>query len=519
MKGRMPEKSLFVALCASVIMLLVLVGTASAQDTGIPWDGPTTLPSYIGSPTNAHPVPPARAPQNPLMAENPWNNVHNDTWMSDTYDITGPLGRDPVISTTRLEAARRNAESPMFTCGCLTFDSRGRIVATCIGPGEASLVLLDPISLEVLASLHLPVNPDPAAAYGSAYMYLDNRDRAVINLTDHLWVVEQTGPADSPAFGEPINYDLTEWLAGDSIQAVMPDWQGRLWFTSRHSATVGVLDPEKYPAEGSVNVLRFEGEEIGNSPAVTADATYLVTTKRMYRLAAGANGVPYVVWQSEPYENVGYKKDGQLTAGSGTSPTILDGGKLVAITDNADAMQIVVYRTAEKLRPNEGRVVCKVPVFEPGKGATEDSLIGLGRSLIVVNQYGYRMWLNKEKNRFESSPTEPGVTRIDINDNGVDNGKACQVVWANEALAEPQVSPKMSTRTGLVYLFTREYDETGLDAYYWTAVDFRTGDVVWSQLVGTGALFDSYVPGPAIGPAGTLYVGTYGGLVALRDSR
>jgi len=403
----------------------------------------------------------------------------------------------------------------MFTCGCLTFDSRARIVATCIGQGESSLVLLDPRSLEVLAYLHLPVNPDPALAYGSAYMYLDNRDRAVLNLADHLWVVGQTGSVDSLGFDEPIDYNLSEWLKGDSVQAVMPDWQGRLWFTTRQSAIVGVLDPEKYPAEGSVNILKFDGEQIGNSPAITADSTYLVTTKRMYRLAAGPDGVPHVVWQSEPYENVGFKKDGQLTAGSGTSPTILDGGKYVAITDNANHMQVVVYRTEEKLRPHEERVVCQVPVFEPGAGATEDSLIGLGRSLIVANQYGYKIEFNQEKNRFESTPTEPGVTRVDIDD----NGKNCRVIWTNEALAVPQVGPKLSTRTGLVYLFAREYDGTGLDVYYWTAVDFRTGQLVWAQLVGTGALFDSYVPGPAIGPSGALYVGTYGGFVAMKDTR
>jgi len=47
--------------------------------------------------------------------------------------------------------------------------------------------------------------------------------------------------------------------------------------------------------------------------------------------------------------------------------------------------------------------------------------------------------------------------------------------------------------------------------YAWTGVDFRMGKMVWSQLVGTGLLFDSYVPGPAIGPNGALYVGAYGG--------
>jgi hypothetical protein len=444
------------------------------------------------------------------MGANPWNNVHNDPWMSDTYTIEGPLGQKPLVRSSTLAAARRSSTSPMFTCGTITFDSRGRIVSTCLGPGEASLVLLDPVSLEVLAFRYLPVPGNATAAYGSAYMYLDDRDRAVVTMLDHVWVVGQTGPADSPAFEDPVDYDLSAVVPqGDTIQSVVPDWEGRLWFVTRPSGVVGVFNPVTSVA-GSLPL----NEEIANSFAVTPDSSYVVTTKAMYRLAAGPDGVPRVVWRSE-YENIGATKPGQLSPGSGTTPTILDNGKYVAITDNADQMHVVVYRTAARLKPHEERVVCEAPVFEAGAGADEDSLIGLGRSLIVVNQYGYTRYFNKERNRFESTPSEPGVTRVDIDDNGM----GCRVAWTNETLAVPQVSPKMSTKTGLVYLFTRAYDQNGLDVYYWTGVDFRTGDRVWAKQVGTGPLFDSYVPGPAIGPNGALYVGTYGGFVEMKDMR
>ena len=509
------------------VLLVVITAAAlivpAANSQPIPDLAPTNLPVYVGEPAKAHPLPPPHVPQNPSLAANPFNNVHNDTWMSDVYEIPGPLGREPAILSSRLEAARRNPVSPMFTCGCLTFDSRGRIVATCIGQGEASLVLLDPLSLEVLSFRHMDVNPDPKAAYGSAYMYLDNLDRAVVTMTGRLWVVAQVGPPDHPSFADPIEYDLSPWLDfGDSIQSVVPDWQGRLWFVTRQSGKVGVLDPAKYPAGDSVHTLKFYGEEIGNSFPVTHDAVYVVTTKAIYRLTAGPDGVPQVVWQSEPYKNIGGQKPGQLSAGSGTSPTILDGGKYVAITDNADQMHVVVYHTGVRLGPHEERVVCEVPVFKPGAGATENSLIGLGRSLIVVNDYGYSLTFDKDANMFKSTPSEPGVARVDIDA----DGKGCRLVWTNETLSVPQVAQKMSTRTGLVYLFTRKYDHSvpgfepnGLDVYYWTAVDFRTGEVVWEQRVGTGPLFDSYVPGPAIGPTGTLYVATYGGLIAMWDTR
>jgi hypothetical protein len=352
-------------------------------------------------------------------------------------------------------------------------------------------------------------------------MYLDNRDRAVVTVTDHVLVFEQKGPPNHLRFKKVEDYDLSGWVAGnDNIQTVMPDFQGRLWFVVRHSGLVGVLDPAT-GAVGSVTLCKrnptdptaCEPEQIANSfpfIKVAADVSdaFVVTTKAMYRLTAGPDGVPHVLWRSE-YKNFGGQKPGQLSPGSGTSPTLVDGGKYVAITDNDDRMHIVVYRTAVDLGPKEERVVCEVPVFQPGAGATEDSLIGLGRSLIVANQYVYT-----DETTLNTAPSAPGIARVDIDP----KGKGCKLVWENDEVAAPQVSPKMSTETGLTYFYTRKYDENGLDVYYWTAVDFRTGKIVWEQQIGTGSQFDTYVPGPAIGPTGALYVGVNGGFISMQDT-
>ncbi len=128
-------------------------------------------------------------------------------------------------------------------------------------------------------------------------------------------------------------------------------------------------------------------EEIENSFAVGEDGAYIASDKRMYRFKATKNGVPRIIWK-KTYQNSGIVKPSQLNAGTGTTPTIMDNG-YVAITDNADPMNVVVYRTAKKLH-GEKRTVCEVPVFEPGASATENSLITAGRSLIVENNYGYQ---------------------------------------------------------------------------------------------------------------------------------
>ena len=88
------------------------------------------------------------------------------------------------------------------------------------------------------------------------------------------------------------------------------------------------------------------GEEIENSFAVDRGAVYIVSDKRMYRFS-DVNGRPHIDWQVT-YRNSGIHKPGQVDAGSGTTPTIMTGG-YVAITDNADPMDVVVYRTAKRL--------------------------------------------------------------------------------------------------------------------------------------------------------------------------
>ncbi len=154
----------FVALAA----LLLLIGTVSAGTpagkqpgrsaavspaiTPIPTAAKTNLPDYIGAAVKAHPLAPSRVPQNPSLAPNPFNYVHNDSWASDVYDIAGPLGRDPLVQSTTLAEARRNPNAPVFGCSGDVFDSNGRLILSCTGPGEWSLVMVDPETLDVLTS-------------------------------------------------------------------------------------------------------------------------------------------------------------------------------------------------------------------------------------------------------------------------------------------------------------------------------------------------------------------------------
>src|SRR4051794_30198803 len=115
-----------------------------------------TVPAYVSAPATPHPVAAARpAWQSAVMAPNPKNSVHNDAWQSDAYTaFGGPLGRSPEVFSTEIGR----------TCITLVFDSKGRLIGSCIkigvGPG---LYLLDPRTLDTLAFAELPYVPPPAS--------------------------------------------------------------------------------------------------------------------------------------------------------------------------------------------------------------------------------------------------------------------------------------------------------------------------------------------------------------------
>jgi hypothetical protein len=83
----------------------------------------------------------------------------------------------------------------------------------------------------------------------------------------------------------------------------------------------------------------------------------------------------------------------------------------------------------------------------------------------------------------------------------------------------PSVVTKMSLANGLIYSYTKPFQDDGISPWYFTAIDFRTGQVAWSQLAGTGQLRHNHYAPVYLGPDGTLYSGLLGGIVALKDGK
>jgi hypothetical protein len=481
---------LFRTLTHAAAALALSACAAGAAQAAVPIpEGPdaSTLPTFIGAPATPHPISGTQVPQNPFMAPNGRSNLHDDAYMTDSYERSGPLGHR--MNRTSTFMARE--------CASTAFDQRGRIVTVCVGLDGPQLQLLDPETLDTLAVFPLPPRVpsggNPFTDFsGGGYFYLDNENRAVIpTTTGHIWVVRE---AALTGFALDRDYDVTSAVPpGDKIESALPDWSGRIWFVSA-KGVVGYVDQQA----AAVRSLDTR-ESIGNSFATDeTGGVYVVSDAAMYRFDAAPGGAPRIAWRAA-YPNDGTAKPGQTEVGSGTTPTIT--GPYVAITDNADPIDVVVYRRAS------GAPVCTQPVFKKGASDTDQSLVAAGNSLVVENNYGYSGPLATEN----GGSTERGLERVDITRNG------CRTVWHSDERA-PSVVPKVSLAAGLVYTYTKEPREDGRDAWYLTALDFHSGRTVFKQLAGEGLGYNNNYAPVTIGPEGSAYVGTLGGLVELKDA-
>ncbi len=166
------------ALMASFSAQSAFAATTPATPIRSTGDAPT-LPVDIGAPVKAQPLAGVLpAWQNPFMAANPKNSVHNDAWQSDAYTTPGgPLGKH--LQTVSNEIGR--------TCITLTFDRQGRLLGSCPSiTAGVGLYMLDPRTLDTLAFMQLPSVPPLAGTNpalnttGGAYFYLDDKDRVVL---------------------------------------------------------------------------------------------------------------------------------------------------------------------------------------------------------------------------------------------------------------------------------------------------------------------------------------------------
>jgi outer membrane protein assembly factor BamB len=509
---------------ALFVTAVLTAGTlAAATATAAPTAAPVVpIPSdprdllvtgFTGQPAEPRPIAGVPVPQHPHLAANDTSNIHNDAYQTDSNTGPGPLGHDLSVTSTLL----------VGECATVTFDSRGRIVTVCVTPLGATLRLMDPTSLATLASYELPPREPGTFSFtnfaGGGYFYLDDQDRAVIStFTGHLLTVQ----VEAAALRLVDDIDISAATEGGAIQSALPDWGGRIWFVTQQGV-VGMVD-----TDGEVTSHPLpDGETIANSFAMDeSGGVFVVSTSALYRFDV-RRGRPSVTWR-QPYDAGTRVKPGQVSQGSGTTPTLIGsssapGGGWIAITDNADPrMHVLVFRRGK--RGPGASPVCEQAVFPAGLGSDENSLIAVRGGLIAENNYGYTGPLEDAPGRIPD--TVPGLVRIAVDY----RGGGCHVAWSNDRARIPTVVAKASLATGLVYAYTHpsaaELPWKGLalpdtlapDSWFFTAFDARTGRQVWSQLAGSGLGHNNNYAPVSLGPDGAAYVGTLGGLVRIADN-
>jgi hypothetical protein len=518
-KGSIGTVTRRVILLAALVLVgsLAVVALASPPPKPIPSTGTPPVKTFVGRPAVAHPIRGVRTPQNPFMAHNGTSEIHDDAWQTDVSRWGGPIGHKPQTISNYIQ----------HDCGSITFDRKGRVISVCVGVPGPQLYMFNPKTLATMATFKLPPRQSvPSNIFqdftGGGYFYLDNHDRVVAaTTTRHIYVIGETS---GPGFKLIHDYDLSKVLTSEEkITSALPDSNGLLWVVSKSDGVVLTLNFKT----GKTHYVRLghgARGEIENSFATDQHGgVYIANTRKLYRFRAGRNGVPKVVW-SVKYPNSDESKPGQVDAGTGTTPTIMPGG-YVNITDNADPMDIMVYRTAphphrtvcRKLRSGFGfqgggqcsrvplrRQVCKVPIFRKGASADENSIISAGDTMIAEDNYGYT-----GPQSLANKVTPAGIVRVDLNR----HGRGCHRVWVTHGLSTPTVVSKVAMANGLVYTYTT--DKQG--HWWWTTLNFRTGKLVYKSYSGTGFSWNNNYAGISISPSGREYVGTIGGIISLHD--
>ncbi|NIB41052.1 hypothetical protein HBA55_15720 [Pseudomaricurvus alkylphenolicus] len=509
--------------CCMLAASLILAGCEFSQVARNIESEPAQAPEFIGSPAVARPLA-GEVPDYPHMAPQGLNTMHGDSYSSDVHHASGPLGHNPAIQS------RTGSPYPGGQCATVTFDRGGRLVALCASVVGFELHLLAPRSLQLLARYRLSMRPSTFEALvkrdqsvvmtdtsGGAYFYLDDEDRAVlVDSRQRLMRVghRQTAEGGWEFFladswqlgGDFVPQDCMNWNnwfpSGecDPATAVMPDLEGNIWWVTRRGR-IGTLEPES----GRIKMIRLPGEEIQNGFSVAHDGVYIVSDHALYAMKADAEGLPRVIWR-EQYDRGSAKKVGSINQGSGTTPTLL-GEDYITVTDNADErMNLLVYRRAPKFEGE--RLVCKVPLFESGASATDNSMVAWGRSIFLENNHGYSNAMQQE----DWGAVTGGISRIDVRE----DESGCDTVWTS-AEKSPSVVPKLSSGNGLLYFYTFEPQADGQNAWYLLALDAQSGETAFKIRTGVGMNYDNNWAPISIGPDGTLYVGTFKGLVAIWD--
>ncbi|QBS42275.1 hypothetical protein [Nocardia sp. CS682] len=438
------------------------------------------------------------APPNPHLGPLGTATMHGDAGSSDATPLAGPGAGAVSVSAYPLASA----------CPTLLQGSDNLVVALCTAiVGQVPTVhLIDPAAPGPIGHSLAALPLSKGSLLGGVYAYLDNNDRLVVVDGDNRLL--RVGHArDAAGKWRLVSEQVADLSAviplGDNVTGLVPDWAGTIWFATGKGVVGAVA-----PSGAAATVALPAGEQVANSiSAAPSGRIAVATTHALYELRADSSGRPEVLWRAA-YERGPARKPGQLSWGTGSTPTYFgpdSGADFLAIVDNADGqVNALVFRSGS------GQFVCSQPVLTKGGAGSENSPVGIGRSLFVASTYGYPYPAVPEG----AGPAVPasavftgGMTRVDVDENG------CRTVWENTVRSA--AVPHLSTADAALYTVARVGLETTtpLDGYAFIVVDPDTGAVTASRPLPGTLVDDPLQTSPLITHGRQVLQGTITGIL------
>jgi hypothetical protein len=457
---------------------------------------------FVGEAAVAAPVPPLELAPHPFLNNTGDSRIHNDHYNSAVYNRTGPVGPELEITTNFLG-------TPAGVCAMMTMLENGYVVGSCLVNQEdglhVMLLMLDNENLNIVAERDLGSRPFVPSSAGGAYFSMDKDENFILGPATnkleqyHIEVVE-----GSPQFMQDYSVAIPGLepalvITDPMLQDTVIDWEGRVWFMVTDGRT-GYYDPE---------TERFEMMDVAqglqNSMVVDEDAIYFVTYESIFRLSVDGDGEIQTDWEA-PYDPG--TAIGGILPGSGTSPT-LHGTQddLISICDNADGqINLLVLDKAIGNPP-----VCTVPLFSEGESATENTVVGYGDDVIVVNNAGFDGPFG------DANKILPGIERYRVLRDGDGNVTGCENVWKNTTSFGN--SAQLATASGVIWGYGADpnVEDRTQNLFYLTATSWETGEDIFRTYIGDQRPFDPITGQVHAHPDGTFYLGAVQGVVMMRD--
>jgi hypothetical protein len=460
------------AVLGALLLTLGFTGQASATDT--PW-GPLADNSFLGPTGTA--------------------TMHGDAASSDATPFPGPGTGNVLVTPIPLASA----------CPTVLQGSDGLVVALCTAIlGQTPTVhLIDPAAGVPGSLANYPLAK--GTLLGGVYAFLDNQNRLVsVDGNGRLVRIGHSRAPDGKwRLTRDADVDVSSAIpAGDGVTGLTPGIDGKVWFATAGSV-VGVIDQQ-----GTARTVTLgAGEQVQNSISTSPEGrTAVATTHALYELTADASGQPQVLWRAA-YDRGSARKPGSLSWGTGSTPTYFgpgNGAEYLTIVDNADnQVHALVFKSGS------GHLVCSQPVLTKGGPGSENSPVGIGRTIIVASTYGYPYPTTPQgagPAQPASAPFTGGMTRVDIDDQG------CTTVW--DSTVRSAAVPRLSTADGKIYTTTRVGLDvtTPLDLFNYTVIDPADGKVLKTAPLPASIAHDTLQMAPLLTPDGRMLQGTLSGI-------